>query len=253
MSQKELQEAMQGTDYMALEKALDQATKVGVEQELIDAGWQRCENMLCDMFLAALDKVGVISEIPYGPFPIPRFGDNVGRKLSCDHLHKFQEVWLGIDGTFTVQGRCGRTLWGILRRLKQPLGIADCEPPLTDAQLRQHLGELDVPDHDGQIQFLETLSALRMKTMGQGESFLMIAVREGGDQGLRVAKALLDAKADIEERSKEGSTALYAACQCSNAEMVRLLLEHGASKDLALSHANRVLHDAEEVVAFLRS
>ena len=252
MSQKELQEAMQGTDYMALEKALDQATKVGVEQELIDAGWQRCENMLCDMFLAALDKVGVISEIPYGPIPIPRFGDNVGvgRKLSFDHLHKFQEVWLSINGTFTVQGR---TLWGILRRLKQPLGIADCEPPLTDAQLRQHLGELDVPDHDGQIQFLETLSALRMKTMGQGESFLMIAVREGGDQGLRVAKALLDAKADIEERSKEGSTALYAACQRSNAEMVRLLLEHGASKDLALSHANRVLHDAEEVVAFLRS
>ena len=61
-----------------------------------------------------------------------------------------------------------------------------------------------MPDHDGQIQFLKRSPALRMKIMGQGEPFLMIAVREGGDQGLRVAKVLLGAKADIEERSKEG-------------------------------------------------
>ena len=45
--------------------------------------------------------------------------------------------------------------------------------------------------------------------------------------------------------------ALYAACQCSNAEIVRLLLEHGATKDLTLSHANRVLHDVEGSVALL--
>ena len=68
MSQKkELQEAMQGTDVTALCKALDQATEVGVEQELIEAGQQRCDDMVRDMFLAAFDKVGVISEIPYGP------------------------------------------------------------------------------------------------------------------------------------------------------------------------------------------
>ena len=75
MSQKkELQEAMQGTDVTALCKALDQATEVGVEQELIEAGQQRCDDMVrdmekkvADMFLVAFDKVGVISEIPYGP------------------------------------------------------------------------------------------------------------------------------------------------------------------------------------------
>ena len=92
---KELQEAMQGTDVRALEKSLEQATKVGVEQELVEAGWERFHNVLRDMFLAALDKVGAISEIPYGP--ITRPGDsNVGPGLSLDHLHKFHEVWLSI-------------------------------------------------------------------------------------------------------------------------------------------------------------
>ena len=156
MSQKkELQEAMRGTDVTALYKALDQATEVGVEQELIEAGQQRCEDMLCDMFLAAFDKVGVISEIPYGPIPRPAWhGDKC--EVSFDHLFEFHEVWLSIDpkGTFTVQRH---NLQAILQRLNRPLGIAGLEPPFTDAQLRQYIGELDLPDHDGQIQCLETL------------------------------------------------------------------------------------------------
>ena len=108
MSQKkELQEAMQGTDVTALCKALDQATEVGVEQELIEAGQQRCDDMVrdmekkvADMFLVAFDKVGVISEIPYGPIPrpgppYPRWhGDK--REVSFDHLYEFHEVWLSM-------------------------------------------------------------------------------------------------------------------------------------------------------------
>ena len=189
--------------------------------------------------------------IPRPGRPYPRWhGDK--REVSFDHLYEFHEVWLSIDpkGTFTVQRH---NLQAILQRLNRPLGIAGCEPPFTDAQLQQYIGELNFPDHGGQVQFLETLSVLwrARKVAGASESFFILAAQEGGDQGLRVAKLLLDAKADIDEQSKEGSTALYAACQCFNAEMVRLLLERGANKDLALSQANRALHNAEEVVALL--
>ena len=53
-----------------------------------------------------------------------------------------------------------------------------------------------------------------------------------GDAGRGVAALLLDAEAEIDHQNKEGATALMFACQCSNVEVARLLLERGAKKDL---------------------
>ena len=53
-----------------------------------------------------------------------------------------------------------------------------------------------------------------------------------GDAGRGVAALLLDAEAEIDHQNKEGATALMVACQASNVEVARLLLERGANKDL---------------------
>ena len=65
-----------------------------------------------------------------------------------------------------------------------------------------------------------------------GDSPLILAAQAPGDAGLGAAALLLDAKAEIDHQNEGGSTALHYACQASNVEVAKLLLERGASKDL---------------------
>ena len=68
--------------------------------------------------------------------------------------------------------------------------------------------------------------------MNNGDSPLICAAMAPGDAGLGAAALLLDAKADVDHQNGGGSTALHFACQCSNPEVVELLLERGANKVL---------------------
>ena len=54
-----------------------------------------------------------------------------------------------------------------------------------------------------------------------------------GDAGRGVAALLLDAEAEIDHQGDGGQTALMFACQCSNVEVARLLLERGANPHVA--------------------
>merc|ERR1740117_2458292 len=90
----------------------------------------------------------------------PDWGDNMLRccptcgfvvndkPVTVENIEEFREVWLRYDpkGTFVVPSH---NLLAILQQLKQPLGIADCTPALSRAQMLQYLGELDIPDHGG--------------------------------------------------------------------------------------------------------
>lgn len=93
---------------------------------------------------------------------------NVGsdnKAVTVENIEEFREVWLRYDpkGTFVVPSH---NLLAILQQLKQPLGIADCVPALSRAQMLQYLGELDIPDHGGSVHFLEALTALTHKVCG---------------------------------------------------------------------------------------
>ena len=93
---------------------------------------------------------------------------NVGsdnKAVTVENIEEFREVWLRYDpkGTFVVPSH---NLLAILQQLKQPLGIADCAPPLSRAHMLQYLGELDIPDHGGSVHFLEALTALTHKVCG---------------------------------------------------------------------------------------
>jgi hypothetical protein len=93
---------------------------------------------------------------------------NVGsdnKAVTVENIEEFREVWLRYDpkGTFVVPSH---NLLAILQQLKQPLGIADCTPALSRAQMLQYLGELDIPDHGGSVHFLEALTALTHKVCG---------------------------------------------------------------------------------------
>ena len=65
-----------------------------------------------------------------------------------------------------------------------------------------------------------------------GVSPLIKAAMAPGDAGLGAAALLLDAKADIDHQNNGDRTALSFACQNSNVEVAKLLLERGANKDL---------------------
>ena len=71
--------------------------------------------------------------------------------------------------------------------------------------------------------------------MNDGPSPLICAAMAPGDAGLGAAALLLDAKAEIDHQNKQGVTALNFACQLSNVEVARLLLERGANKNLRMN------------------
>jgi hypothetical protein len=72
-------------------------------------------------------------------------------------------VWLRYDpqGTFVV---ASHNLLAILQQLNPPLGLAETRK--TRAEMLKFLGDLNIPDHNGNIQFMETLTALTHKECG---------------------------------------------------------------------------------------
>ena len=93
-----------------------------------------------------------------------------------------------------------------------------------------------------------------------GNSPLIRAAMASGDAGRGVAALLLDAEAEIDHQNKNGSTALIFACQCTNVEVAKLLLERGANKELKNKFGKDAMAKAadrtvrkEELLALLAS
>ena len=93
---------------------------------------------------------------------------NIGsenKAITVESIEEYREVWLRFDpkGTFAVPSH---SLLVILQQLRAPLGIADKQPPPSRAEMLHLLGQLDIPDHGGQIHFMETLTALAHQACG---------------------------------------------------------------------------------------
>ena len=78
-----------------------------------------------------------------------------------------------------------------------------------------------------------------------GNAPLTNAAKASGDAGRGVAELLLDAKAAVDHQNEDGTAALHFACQCSNVEVARLLLERGANKELRDKHGRTAKDIAE--------
>ena len=81
-----------------------------------------------------------------------------------------------------------------------------------------------------------------------GYSPLIQAAMAPGDAGLGAAALLLDAKADVDHQEEGGGTALMVACQCSNVEVAKLLLERGANKYLKDNDGDGVEYGVDRAV-----
>ena len=65
-----------------------------------------------------------------------------------------------------------------------------------------------------------------------------------------MAALLLDAEAEIDHQNQaEGATALMFACQNSNVEVAKLLLERGANKDLKDNECPQDEHGLDYVLS----
>ncbi len=82
-------------------------------------------------------------------------------------------------------------------------------------------------------QHIEAGSDLNEKETMSGSTPLITAATFGH---IDIAKALIDANADLDMKNNEGSTALHAAAFFCRIEIVQLLLDAGADKNLRNNH-----------------
>ena len=89
--------------------------------------------------------------------------DQAGRtflkKVTPEQLEDFRAAWATLDPHCSYFIRSSQ-LVPLLLKLPQPLGIADCSPPLTRLEQLKHLAMLYIPDRNGRIFFTEAPSPL---------------------------------------------------------------------------------------------
>ena len=98
------------------------------------------------------------------------------------------------------------------------------KPPNVDIHTATLLGDLDAIK-----QHIEAGTDLNAKEPAVGSSPLISAAVFGKT---KIARALIEAGADVNLKNNEGSTALHSAAFLCRLEIVEMLLENGADKDV---------------------
>ncbi len=98
------------------------------------------------------------------------------------------------------------------------------KPPNVDIHTATLLGDLDAIK-----QHIEAGTDLNAKEPAVGSSPLISAAVFGKT---KIARALIEAGADVNLKNNEGSTALHSAAFLCRLEIVEMLLENGADKDI---------------------
>lgn len=101
---------------------------------------------------------------------------------------------------------------------------SESTPPTMDIHTATVLGDLKVIQ-----QHIAAGSDLNEREPTMASTPLISAAVFGKTE---VARALIEAGADVNLQNNEGSTALHSAAFLCRTEIVKLLLEHGAEKDL---------------------
>jgi len=83
-------------------------------------------------------------------------------------------------------------------------------------------------------QHIEAGTDINMKDKMSGSTPLITAATFGKTA---IAKALIDANADLDIKNNEGSTALHAAAFFCRIEIVQMLIDAGANKNIQNNHA----------------
>jgi len=98
------------------------------------------------------------------------------------------------------------------------------KPPSMDLHTATFLGDLDAVK-----QHIATGTDLDQREPTMGSTALISAAVFGKTD---VARALIEAGADVNIQNQEGSTALHSAAFLCRTEIVKMLLENGADKEL---------------------
>ena len=97
------------------------------------------------------------------------------------------------------------------------------KPPNVDIHTATLLGDLDAIE-----QHIKAGTDLNLKEPAVGSTPLISAAVFGKTE---IARALIDAGADVNLKNNEGSTALHSAAFLCRLEIVKMLLENGADKN----------------------
>lgn len=102
------------------------------------------------------------------------------------------------------------------------------EKPKTDLQTAVVSGNLEIVK-----QHIEAGTNINAKDQMSGSTPLITAATFGKTA---IAKALIDANADLDVKNNEGSTALHAAAFFCHIEIVQMLMDAGADKSIKNKH-----------------
>jgi hypothetical protein len=111
------------------------------------------------------------------------------------------------------------------------------KPPAVDIFTAAFLGDLDAVE-----QHIQAGTDLNQREPTMGSTPLISAAVFGKTE---VARALMEAGADVNIQNQEGSTALHTAAFLCRTEIVELLLAHGADKDLQNIYGSTPLASVE--------
>ena len=111
------------------------------------------------------------------------------------------------------------------------------KPPATDIHTATFLGDLDAIQ-----QHIQAGTDLDEREPAVGSSPLITAAVFGKTE---VARALIEAGADVNLQNQEGSTALHSAAFLCRTEIVEMLLANGADKNLRNIYGSTALQSVE--------
>lgn len=136
--------------------------------------------------------------------------------------------------TFLTIAACGGKQENSVKEKRQSsISQTSSKPPSIDIHTATLLGDLDAIH-----QHIMAGSDLDERDPTVGSSPLITAAVFGKTE---VAKALIEAGADVNIKNNEGSTALHTAAFLCRTEIVQMLLDNGADKNLKNNYGSTAL------------
>ena len=96
---------------------------------------------------------------------LEHFGGQAVGKLTMEQMEEYREIWLKYDpiGSYTIPVE---KLPVFLQKLPAPLGLFDVANPPTRSEVFARMGELQIPNHEGEVHFHKILLAIVNRLCG---------------------------------------------------------------------------------------
>jgi hypothetical protein len=170
-------------------------------------------------------------------FTLTNFNQQNILKMKTRNVNNKYSFWSALFvASIVILSGCGNGKSGsdVKKQAEQQTKV---KPPTVDIFTATFLGDLDAVQ-----QHIQAGTDLNQREPTMGSTALISAAVFGKTE---VARALMEAGADVNLQNQEGSTALHTAAFLCRTEIVEMLLDHGADKNLQNIYGSTPLASVE--------